>query len=225
MFGGRLPPNGTPSTNDPLNTAGAQSFDMPFKTNYGHELFNDCLFFRDQARNAFLDKRNKIFEARREVRASFISLWSFWEYWINEEIYSLTQKQVMRIKGVERLGDDGESSIQLKSLLRLSFDNKLDLFVLLSGIDVRKERVLMREIEEMKTTRNELLHPSFTKPFIYEEKFIERIDQGIDTTRRFFSVLIGAGRYLPTTFSYLQDETPKDLVSIGYGYARFDAHT
>ena len=126
----------------------------------------------------------------------------------------------MKIKGVNRLDDSGKSSIQLKRLLQLSFDNKLDLFVLLSGIDIRNERGLMKEIEEMKTIRNEFVHPSLTKPFFFEERFIEEIDQGIETTRQFFGVLIAAGRYLPTTFSYLQDEMPKDLVSIGYGYTR-----
>lgn len=197
---------------------------MPFKTNYAHELFNDCLFFRAQAKSLLSSDQKKanIFESRRAIRASFISLWNFWEYWINGEILSLSQRRVMEIKGVDRLDDDGKSSIQLNGLLRLSFDSKLDLFVLLSGIDVRVERELMKKIEEMKSTRNELVHPSHSKPFILEEKYVKRIDEGIETTRQFFSVLIRAGRYLPTTFGYLHDELPKDLVSVGYGHIRLE---
>ena len=195
---------------------------MPFKTNYGHELFNDCLFFRDQARtlNSSTQRKERIFEIRRAVRASFISLWNFWEYWINNEILSLTEDRVMKIKGVNRLEDhEINLTVQQNSLLRLPFDSKLDLFVLLTGIDARREAKLMARIERMKSTRNELVHPSRKKPF-FPEKYMAHIDEGIETTRLFFKALIEAKRYLPSTFGYLTDEEPRDLAGLGYGHIR-----
>jgi hypothetical protein len=200
---------------------------LAFKTNYAHELFNDCLYFRNQAKSNFVsaEKNKRVFETRRAIRASFISLWNFWEYWINGEILSLSQSRIMKIKGVDRLDDDGEPSVHLDRLLRQSFDVKLDLFVLLSGIDVRREAAIMKKIEEMKSTRNKLVHPSRSKPFMFEDKYVEKIDEGIETTRQFFGLLIREGRYLETTFSYLHDNAPKDLVSVGYGHIQFESQS
>jgi hypothetical protein len=198
---------------------------MVFKTNYSHELFNDCLFFREEARTLLSggQSNERVFEVRRAIRASLISLWNFWEYWINNEVISLTDDRVMKMKGVTSLEDhEIASTVQQNSLVRLPFDTKLDLFILLTGIDARREKKLMARIEKMKSIRNELVHPSRKKPF-FPEKYISNIDEGIETTRLFFRILTQAKRYLPATFGYLADEKPRDLRALGYGHFKSKA--
>ncbi len=122
---------------------------MPFKFNYGQELFNDCLSFLEQARNALsAERKGRIFAARTALRASYY---------------------------------------------------------------IHKEEGLLKKINAMKATRIELVHPSFRRPFVFEERYFREIEDGIVTTRRFFKFLTEAGRYIPSTLSYLNDEKSVDL--------------
>src|SRR5439155_25705284 len=108
--------------------------------------------------------------------------------------------------------------VQVQRILRLPFDVKLDLFVLLSGVDVRKEQNIMKNVAKMSEYRNDLLHGEQWKSLLYAERFLQEIDESITATRTFFRFITKAFGYLPTTYGFLDDDRPFDMVSRGYRF-------
>jgi len=196
---------------------------MPFKTNLGHELFNDCLYFRKIARELLKEnKRENIFEIRRALRNSSVSLSMFWEHWLGSTLYSFVTKRVWEIIDPTKPSIDSneiKKSVQLDRLMKQGFDLKLDLLVLLSGIDLKRDKTLKENLEKMREERNSILHQGSYDWTVGDEGFLERIDKAIETTRRFFSEVweakIGTKLRL---MKYLYNEDPIDLKTLGYGY-------
>jgi hypothetical protein len=180
---------------------------LPFKSRIDRELFNDCLYFKEHAERLISeDPKKKVFEIRRALRASFTSLWIMWEAWLNDEVQFSIEKEGLT------------ESVDLKALLRLNFNTKLDLFSILSGIDLRGQKALMERVEKIQRRRNSIIHVSWESRALLNELTVGEIDSAIKTTREFFSYLVGKGRYVSSTFRFLDDEKALDLLSEGYGY-------
>ena len=180
---------------------------MPFKFRTDRELFNDCLFFKEQAESLIKDDpKKKVFEIRRALRASFVSLWMMWEAWLNDEVQFSIGKTSL------------EQSVGMKGLLRLSFDTKLDLFTILSGIDLKGQTALMKRVKKIQSRRNSIMHVSWESRSTIHALTLNEVEEAIKTTRMFFAYLTAKGRYIPTTFSFLEQQRSVDLLSEGYGY-------
>ncbi|MDE1852588.1 MAG: hypothetical protein KGI38_02440 [Thaumarchaeota archaeon] len=179
---------------------------VPFKSRADHELFNDCLYFKEEAERLVADNPKKnVFRIRRALRASFIWLWMMWEAWLNDEVQFSVAKRGL------------DQSVDMKDLLRLPFDTKLDLFTILSGIDLKSQAALMRRVKKAQTRRNSIVHASWESRALIHELTPAEIDSAIETTREFFAY-VGKGRYSPATFNFLKQQKSIDLLSEGYGY-------
>ncbi|MDG6965030.1 MAG: hypothetical protein JRM83_08620 [Nitrososphaerota archaeon] len=178
---------------------------MPFKSRIDRELFNDCLYFKEQAEDLITDDpKKRVFEIRRALRASFVSLWMMWEAWLNDEVQFSVEK-------VSQTAD-------VKAILRLPFDTKLDLFMILSGIDIKGQKSLMKRVKKIQSRRNSIMHVSWGSRSLIHALTPAEIDSAIKTTKEFFAYLVGKGRYIPATFSFLNQERSVDLLTEGYGY-------
>lgn len=193
---------------------------MPFKNRSDIELFNDCLYFHKLAKDLLQnDEHDHIFDIRRALRYSFISLWIFWEGWLNFSLKDILFKKIMSIKGQDSLEDtDLSSSVRLKRILGQSFDSKLDLLILFTNIDVRKEKRLLKKVEKIQKIRNRILHPALLEPYMPTHESLLELNEAIETTREFFKFWDDS-RGLKF-YEYLKSDEPLDLKSFGLGFIK-----
>jgi hypothetical protein len=195
---------------------------MPFSNHQGLELFNDCLYFCKQARELMEhDNKKNVFEIRRALRFSLVALWVYWEYWLNSSLYSLITDKVWRINDPTKAGSIDErtinASVSIGRINRMNFDTKLDLIILLTGIDIRKSKDL-KEFLEIREVRNRILHQDkwYWSMSMSENELLEKLNKGIHATRGFFKFWATKRGTKPD--EYLYYEEPVDMVDRGYGY-------
>lgn len=195
---------------------------MPFTNHQGLELFNDCLYFRKQARELMeYDSKKNVFEIRRALRFSLVALWVYWEYWLNSSLYHFITDKVWRINDPTKASSIDErtvnASVSIDRINRMNFDIKLDLIILLTGIDIRKNKDL-KEFLEIKEVRNRILHQDkwYWSMSMSESELLEKLNKGINATRGFFEFWATKRGTKPE--KYLYNEEPVDMVDLGYGY-------
>tara|TARA_B100001971_G_C18221818_1_gene557704 strand:+ start:538 stop:1137 length:600 start_codon:yes stop_codon:yes gene_type:complete len=193
---------------------------MPFLNKPSLELFNDCLYYRSIAIKLLEENRNEdIFDIRRALRSSFISLWLHWEFWLNTQLDILIYRKVRSIKKEKSLDEKTvNSTTGLKRLLNLNIDTKLDLVVLLFGIDIRNQKKLMKEITLMKAERNKLMHPKLVGSHFHAEEFLSKLNKAINTTREFFK--FWDKQEGSKIYDYIDFDKPVDMKTMGFGVIR-----
>jgi len=165
------------------------------------------------------DSKDNVFEIRRTLRFSFVSLWMYWEHWLNSLIDYLVTDRIWSMIDPSKAGSIDEktvaASVRADRIGRLDFETKIDLVVLLTGIDIRKNKNLQKFLE-LREHRNRILHQGQWKWSVTPGEFIERLDEGIRTTRGFFEFWARNRGVKPD--EYLYYEEPVDMRSLGYGY-------
>jgi hypothetical protein len=181
----------------------------------GFELFNDCLFYRRQAKDLYEgDKSGNIFGIRRSLRNSFVCLSLYLESRVNEAVYGAITKRLFELKHADQLGN--EEIERFDRFSKLDFGLKLDLLELLSGANLKEDSKLNKGLKRFQTTRNAIIHTGQYGWNESYEDYMAKIDDGIATTRRFVALL--HSKRLTSEDKFLSNEEPVDMTKLGFGY-------
>jgi hypothetical protein len=200
---------------------------LPLVTNIGFEQFNDCLYYRKVAKELMAkDERANIFEIRRALRSSFVSLWTYIDSQITLALFSTISKHLSTVKKEGNLS--GEELSKFRNLLKMSFESKLGILELLTGSDLHSQKVVNDSLRRLQEIRNDIVHSGHfganfgrgNSRMFSNQEFLEIVALGIATARAFTAILAADG--LAPNYDFLINEEPVDLTKHGLGFFGFE---
>lgn len=184
----------------------------------GFEWFNDCLYFRKQAKDLYEeDRRENIFGIRRSLRSSFVCLSIYLESRVNEAVYSSITKRLFELKNATSLSN--QELERFDRFSKLDFELKLDLLELLTGANLKENPKLNAGLRRLRETRNKILHAGQYGWDESYEGYMSKIADGIATTKAFIAFL--HSKRLTSKDDFLSNEEPVDMTKLGFGYFKF----
>jgi len=188
---------------------------LPFTTHLGFELFNDCLYYRQQAIELFeQDPKGNIFGIRRSLRNSFVCLSIYLESRVNFAIENAISGRLFELRKVTQL--DGTETERFGRFSKSDLGLKLDLLELLTGASLKADSKLNKGLERFQKTRNAIIHTGQVEWNESYEDYLSKIADGIETTRQFVTFL--HREKLTSKDEFLSNERPVDMTKLGFGY-------